>query len=785
MAPKFNPNADYSAAQFDPNAGYSAADSGASSAPAPPGELRKLTQRERFEMTYPVGVKGEGVGENVKNIANNVGVGMWNTIAHPLRTAASMAASVTPQPVLDWEKNKGPMGQIRQKAARGEPLTDDEQKSLNQSDSLVATPNPIKGMYDMVTGGHAGEQIPQAVGSAIVMGRAMPIAEGALDLAPRAARGTADAVAGTGPRVTKALVKDTQAANAADATEAAKENKLSADKYQTDAALAKHENTGRELAHIQDLKAEAEKIRNKDAGDAAKLKADHEKALSDAREHNARVAAKHKEAVARVQGENAAGENTLQMRQQAEQTAQDDAREYYKKENAVAAKSKAAENSAWSKWRGKMKGATMDGGIIEGQLKKLSQTSPEVERVLHQLTPRGDEVDPGSSYALARKGIAADYDTMSPDDQARVDTELDAAGFSPDTIEFDPQEGKPISVDQVQRTNSIIQRYIRSNQFEGPLLGEMKQVSKVLRNAVSQASEAHGALGDLDAARVESIRHNQAFGRERPEPRTVKGERERWANPEEKKAVQEEERIEAAAKTDPTLADAARKARASRDALKKFPSEDQLRKTQKQVPRPPSEGDLREGYRLKPEPTAPALRLTSGSAEERAAQTVRQPERVPRPPQPPVRLAAPRKVGPEDVKAAKTEAMQDRAEYVRGKAGTAAGTFMIYRLLESAIHGDPSGIIPAFYGGTLGYFGLEGVAKLMEKPEFVKFMSQATPADAAQIPPELRGSFPSIVKAAQAKGIKVSPALLGIAAVSGMPAPRAKHPTDVFQDMKP
>ncbi len=768
MAPKFNPNADYSAAQFDPSAEYSAADSGASSAPAPPGELRKLTQRERFEMTYPVGVKGEGVGENVKNIANNVGVGMWQTIAHPIKTAESMAASITP----------GLTELNAYRKAHGLPVSAEDEQ-------FAATPNPIKGAYQMLTGGHAGEQIPQAVGSAIVMGRVVPSIEGALDLAPRAARGAADAVAGTGPRVTKALVAKTVADNAADATEAAKENKLSADKYQTDAALAKHENTGRELAHIQDLKAEAEKIRNKDAGDAAKLKADHEKALSDAREHNARVAAKHKEAVARVQGENAAGENTLQMRQQAEQTAQDDAREYYKKENAVAAKSKAAENSAWSKWRGKMKGATMDGGIIEGQLKKLSQTSPEVERVLHQLTPRGDEVDPGSSYALARKGIAADYDTMSPDDQARVDTELDAAGFSPDTIEFDPQEGKPISVDQVQRTNSIIQRYIRSNQFEGPLLGEMKQVSKVLRNAVSQASEAHGALGDLDAARVESIRHNQAFGRERPEPRTVKGERERWANPEEKKAVQEEERIEAAAKTDPTLADAARKARASRDALKKFPSEDQLRKTQKQVPRPPSEGDLREGYRLKPEPTAPAPRLTSGSAEERAAQTVRQPERVPRPPQPPVRLAAPRKVGAEDVQAAKAEAVANRADTFRNRGGGLASTFLVLDGIRNAFHGNVAAIGEDI--GARAAFGVakQSAARLLENPKVANWLSQATPRDVAQIPADLRGDFPALVKAAQAKGIKVSPALLGIAAVSGMPAPRAKHPTDVFQDMKP
>jgi hypothetical protein len=49
----------------------------------------------------------------------------------------------------------------------------------------------------------------------------------------------------------------------------------------------------------------------------------------------------------------------------------------------------------------------------------------------------------------------------------------------------------------------------------------------------------------------------------------------------------------------------------------------------------------------------------------------------------------------------------------------------------------------------------------------------------AQIPADLRGDFPNLVKAAQAKGIKVSPALLGIAAVGGMPAPRrvtATHP---------
>jgi len=75
--------------------------------------------------------------------------------------------------------------------------------------------------------------------------------------------------------------------------------------------------------------------------------------------------------------------------------------------------------------------------------------------------------------------------------------------------------------------------------------------------------------------------------------------------------------------------------------------------------------------------------------------------------------------------------------------------------------------------------------KILSNPKFVEFMSRATPRDVAQIPPDLLGDFPNLVKAAQAKGIKVSPALLSIAAVSGLPAPRAKHPTDVYQDMEP
>jgi hypothetical protein len=734
-APGFGP------AEDDTPAGFGPAEDAAPAPKTAPGNpqhgMRALTQRERFEMRYPVGNKGERVGENIKNTAQNMGVGIWKTIAHPIDTVTSMVKSVIPG-------------------------TD--------------TPNPLKSTYDMLNTGDY-PAMSQAAGQAMVLGEAGRAVKA---VAPRVIRGTADAVAGTGPRATKALVKETTDANAADATDAAKQNKLAANKYQTDAALAKHENTGREASYAQDLRTEAEKIRNKDSGDAAKLKADHEKELSDARDHNARVTAKHAEAVKRIQGENAAGESTLQMRQQKATELQNATRDYYAKENAVAAKSKAAENSAWQRWRGKMKNATVDGGSIAGQLKKLAQTSPEVERMLHQLEPQGDEVPPDSNYAQMRDRLGGKpYAELPPDEQQYVDEQLSRAGAEPDTIEFDPQEGKPVNVDQIQRTNSILQRYIRSGRFEGPLLGEMKQVAKVLRNSISEASESRGALGDLESARAETIRHNEAFGRERPEPRTVKGEREKWSNPEEKKAVQEQERIDAAAKIDPSLAEAASKVRAARDELKKLPSEDQLRKGQKQVPRPPSLNDLREGYRLKPEPSAPAPRLTSGSAEERATQVTNQPERVPTPPRPPERLPAPRKINAEDVQAAKAKGLEGREKFVNQRVMWVAVTPLLYSI-DALVRGQGLhlGDVAAGMGSMLTAGKM--VTKLMENTKFVDFITKATPRDVDAIPPNLRGSFPNVVKAAQAKGIKVSPALLGIAAVSGLPAPRAQNPTDAY-----
>lgn len=115
------------------------------------GDLRPLTEKERFEMTYPVGRPGETVGENVKNAAQNVGVGIYKTIAHPIQTAESAFASVMPQPLVDAAREK-------YKRETGQDWTPEQQR-------LAATQNPTAGIYQAAQ--NPGEQGAQAVGQAI------------------------------------------------------------------------------------------------------------------------------------------------------------------------------------------------------------------------------------------------------------------------------------------------------------------------------------------------------------------------------------------------------------------------------------------------------------------------------------------------------------------------------------------------------------------------------------------------------------------------------------------
>ena len=163
-------------------------------------------------------------------------------------------------------------------------------------------------------------------------------------------------------------------------------------------------------------------------------------------------------------------------------------------------------------------------------------------------------------------------------------------------------------------------------------------------------------------------------------------------------------------------------------------------------------------------------------------------ERVAPPDRPAEILPAPRKIGAEDVQAAKAESMAKAGTRVRNRIMWAAVTPTLVAIEQLVrLHGLTPGEVGAAAAGTAGMAGVAALAgRLFENPSFVEFMTKATPRDVASIPPELRGEFPQIVKQAQARGIKVSPILERSFQGTAALAPRRpeQNPTDAWQGIE-
>lgn len=685
---------------------------------------------------------------------------LWNMVRHPIDTAASMGEIYTASGMSAGGMYPGFVM----------PGTGNTGRKAEQSHKKVQQ----EAQQDIAAQGKFAREHPAyTAGGIVIPGLVTAGVEKGIEAIPGSKMSMFRSIVGTGPRIAEDLAEKTAAENLEATKRAVEKNRDLSEAHKQDILNALHETKGKESAHQIALRNEAEQIRIKDATEAERLRLEQEKEANAAKSHNERVRAKHANVAKRIQEENQAQENMLRLRQQREADLKQATDAYYAQEEAVDKAAKAKENEAWGNWRTKMKGKTIDGGEIAAPLQKLRLDSPEVDRTLRQLEPRGDEVPQESPYyrlrdQTATSNFGASYDALSQPKQEAVDRMMVSSGESPDPIDLDPQAGQPISVERVQRANSILQRYIRSGRFEGPLLGEMKQVAKVLRRAVTNASDEYGALGDLENARSETIRYQEAFGRERPEPRTVRGERERTANPEEKKALQEQERLDAAAKHSPELAEAQKRVRAARDELKKLPSEDQLRKNLKPVPPPPTVNDLREGFRLKPEPSPSPKRLTTGSPEERAAQTVEQPPRADFKDRPTEVVPEQKPISPEDVRKANEQQVKHFAHLTQTRGTSIAIYVTLYRTLAAVargMFGNPRALesVPGDVAEGIGLvIGSHWLARAMQdNPTLHEMLVEPTPAQLKAIPPDLRSELVPVITESHAEGIKLSPAFVG------------------------
>jgi len=618
-------------------------------------------------------------------------------------------------------------------------------------------------------------------------------------------RGAAEALTGTGPRGLKKLAESTVKANADAATKAAEVNKQVAQKHLEQTQEALHETAGRETRYAGKVKTAEDIARQEHAEKVARVResnarahARHAAEVERVRKENARIAEKHEAVSKRIAEENAAAEHTLELRRAEEAKLQQDTSNYYAKEDATKARAKAATNNAWKPWHDKMAGVMIDGGEISEPLKKITRLSPEVARMVNQLTPDPEDAPPESMYAKDRaaimksQGYKEDYWDLPPAKRAEVDKIASSNGFEPEPIDFNPEPGKPIPAEQIHRAKSIVGQNVYSGKYEGPLEGEMKQFLKVLDQAETRASMKADALDDLKSARAETQKYQKAFGRERHTPKTQDEIRKKEANPEQFNEENDRERLDAAQVYDPSLVKDYEKVQARRAQLKKMPVEDQLRKGQKQIPAPPSVDDWRAGYRLQKEPEPPSMDdLRSGyrlkSEPEPpvpATETVEQPERV-APPERPTEAVAERKtISPEDILTSRKEAVAAMVKSLREQG--------VRRTINALFYTTPGAILAKLLGRP-GYAAMEiamapailagshVLANLLDRPEVVSWISKVTPKDLALIkdlPEEQKAVFTQnlgeLVKDAQKRKLPVSRALTALVVGGGAAATTPK-----------
>lgn len=120
------------------------------------GNLRPLTETEQMETTYPMGEKGESIGENVHNAARNAFTGAYGVLRHPVNTLVGAVRSITPAPI--------------EKAIWGSE-TDNPIQSLGQG--LATRP---------------GETLSNLVGQAAVIDPSIKLAPRALEVAGEGAQ---------------------------------------------------------------------------------------------------------------------------------------------------------------------------------------------------------------------------------------------------------------------------------------------------------------------------------------------------------------------------------------------------------------------------------------------------------------------------------------------------------------------------------------------------------------------------------------------------------------------
>lgn len=728
-----------------------------SAGPGPTGVLRAPTERERFLNPdfYPVGLKGEGVGENLKNVAQRAGVGMFqlaNAAMTPRQTVASILSSLLPEPAV---RAANRVVDLENKIPGAHYLTTKLPEGV---------PNPVAQAYQALAPGgwQAAGNVAPIAGQALA-GEILPM------VAPEIAAGARGSVESVGRIMTdtgkgpvERLVKDTRAENAkiadvnADRIARQQQDQVKADAdHRADLLKLRQK-------YEQDARAATEKARTGTAADRAEYeskqlaaKQKYEQSVRDATE---------KHAIDRASAQQANAEALRQHNQKVGQVIQ--------QRRAVAATEQARTQAAAQ--------TQVTGSQLIYRLNQLDRSLRDRAGVMYDAIREkvGNATTPGSSLSTAAQDAMSKISGTSETPKIFRDILGKYPTEDPNFIEYQGAKiarGTPLydvlakhgAVSSPPVTFADLQGYyseLGAELSKGTLPGDVYQAARALQDSVGglmqQLADGAGVGKQLSAARKFYRDYMDAF--HEPSGPSASGSpiAQALLAKDPSIAVQKfagasgDRGIAILRRYDPALADLAQHAQ----TVKRGTPTGAV-PTRKSISTiPPA--------KVTPVPTGPSLPLPPvlESAPVARASNLPLPPVLPEPETVPVDLKPMRTISAGDITAAKQAAAEASAGkwWRRGNWAAAVPIFQAMR---------------AFWGGhipSIPLMGLESAGvlattkfanELLRYPPMIRFLTQARPEDVALIPPDLRGDLPGLVSQARRQGIRVAPAL--IAATAG------------------
>ena len=626
----------------------------------------------------------------------------------------------------------------------------------------------IGGMVRHAEEGGESMASPEAFGSAvegITTFAAPEAAARAIKLAPRLVE--------PGTRATKELVKDTRKANVA----TAEGNRVAGEKHLQDTLDAVHETRGRQLKYEQDVRAAQDA-----AGEAQKkLDSEHSDKVRDALEENRQKEDVYRAELKRAKEESEEAyqkklEEVNRKRSADESGHREDLRKYLDKK----AKVQAEHDQAIAKFEKQKRAQEKIGPTQQALRTAWSNLRAGVETARENALKEGNRRYSGVNKALS--GVEVPSSTLLGnllDASEKIQGSMTSLPILKD-IEKAVKENDSVPYSDLQGYYSELGRELSKGTLPGDVFHTYDTLHEAIGDQMQKVADSKGMGKQLTDARNYWRRMKQTFGKPFAANDAASGVLKGPSGLSSEDALLNEVRL--LGSFDPGIPGQFAHVKNIERGLKALPDAVPARQLTQQLAE----------AKAKPLPLAPRRGGTPTAPEPVTPRYVKPPDRTPIPDRPPAvqakmpdpyeRVAppdrpkenAPKKIGAEDIREAKGASLEKKADRIRS-LGDYGAVWPAFYSLRTLIHGGVPNLLEAGAEATaipaLGH----GIANILEKPAVKDFLTRATARDVAQIPEDLRGDMSAVVKAAQKKGIKVSPLLVRSVQGTAFLAPRKEQ----------